>query len=85
MFCGNVLGKLLHTVRQVLTEEELNENIGDISKKVWHNFPSKWALSVQSPQNLTKLLHLRSCDTRQRKSRSKTEFCELVSSGVYAG
>jgi len=58
MFCGTVLGKLLHTVRQVLAEEEPEENIGDISKKVCHNFPSKWALSVQSPQNLTKLLHL---------------------------
>jgi len=63
MFCRTVLGKLLHTVRQVLAEEELDENIGDISKKVCHNFPGKWALSVQSPQNLTKLLHLRPCDT----------------------
>ena len=50
MFCGTVLGQLLHTVRQVLTEEELDENIGDISKKVCHNFPSKWALLETSPR-----------------------------------
>lgn len=60
-FCGTVLGKLLHTVRQVLTEEEL-----DLIGATLETSPTKsatWALSVQSPQNLTKLMHLLPFDT----------------------